>query len=374
MNEQTNHKESPVSNEVTQPAPADNLIPISLAAILQLASESGGKTTEKAALALRQRVLDPDSRTLAAIEAGAAQGVLLVELMLANNPANGDDRALTLTAEGWKAVLAEQQQRAVSALASKDDELDAYRRRVEREHELANEVAACESTLESAKARVSCAKDDLSMAHDKLAAFVRGDVQTSFIRKDGQRSAYERGLADFDPAKPEMINPFAHDPQAADWQRGYDEASAKAQAARDPAWFANAPLQMSFVASWMAELLMPDAALAELKRGKELSVAKHLVRAYERDYLLAERSGDAFLALPLYDRDEWAQLHEAEFGGSVEGTDQTDEARSVRQAGGELCGRVVKVGRKKLVIGPIKDGLKALPAQGETNADPEEAK
>jgi hypothetical protein len=64
-----------------------------------------------------------------------------------------------------------------------------------------------------------------------------------------------------------------------------------------------------------------------------------------------------FFAVRVYSLDEWAQLHEAEFGRAVKGFDQNDEAKQQRQTGGTNCGMVVKVGRRTGVLGPEREGL-----------------
>ena len=350
------------TNEPAASEPADQLIPRTLLAVLCFAAESGGSITEKEAIANRVRVLDPEARILSAIEQAAAEGVILVEL------AGESDRKLTLTGEGWKRAMSAAEAKAKEELAKKDDELRAYKVRVTKEHELASEVQACEADLESAKAEVSAAKERLAEAHSKLAIFVRGEVQTSFIKEepeanDGHKTAYEQGYGAFQPGKAEAVNPYPQDPQSSDWYRGYRAAKQAAGVPVSAEWVTAGLSPFTQVdADSASEALVAEGELVELRRGETLNLDHRTITAYERQYLVIDHDGldektGHFLALPLYTKDEWQQLHEAKFGRSVEGIDQTNEAANHRQQGGEFCGRVVKLGRKKAVVGPIKEGL-----------------
>ncbi len=55
---------------------------------------------------------------------------------------------------------------------------------------------------------------------------------------------------------------------------------------------------------------------------------------------------------PVFTRDEWGQSFGDAFGNPIAGVDANDEAKSKRIAGGIDAGRIVKVGRSKMVVGP----------------------
>ncbi len=136
---------------------------------------------------------------------------------------------LVLTCQGWTEAMAIAKKKADDEIQKKNDELRALHKRVKLEQELAEVVKACEADVEGCKAAVAAAKESLATANKKLAAFIRGEVQASFLGDDsptaptGQVTAYEKGMQDWDPAKAEAVNPFRDDPQRSDWQRGYDD-------------------------------------------------------------------------------------------------------------------------------------------------------
>lgn len=311
-------------------------------------------------------------------EITAAVGVLFLGGLVEKVNDNGSV-LLVLTCAGWTEAMALAKKKADEELAKKNDELRALHRHVATEKELAEEVRACEHEVEAAKQTVAACKESLAEANKKLAAFVRGDVQTSFLGDDsptaptGEVTAYEQGFRTWDPKKADAINPYPTDPQMSDWARGYEAAKAQnpktepAAKAGDPV-FPGAPKAIHKTADEIGtdidaldRAMMDEPERQEIRIGTPLNVATNTVSAYEREYLVIEGAGDGpdfqYLALPLYTKDEWQQLYEARFGRCVEGIDQTDEAKAQRQTGGEFCGKVVKIGRKKAVIGPVDDAL-----------------
>jgi len=342
---------------------------------------------------------------LAVLVRALASGDLITDTMPAAPTAFGitvhaqGDAALQILAKdviGWRSLVAAAQLALeLSQLDNqkKDDELRAHKERVRLEKELAGEVTACEADVEAAKNDLSAAKEHLAAANKKLAAFVRCDVQTSMA--DGKQetisgdvTAYEQGFRTFDASKAEAINPYRDDPQKADWQRGYDWAKKQAEVKAGAPLFdgaEKAPIK-SAKDLGKAELdllgfALDDNEREELRRGTALNVAGCVLNLYERDYLVADAVGEThFLMLPLYSKDEWASIgHEAKYGRTVEGVDQTDEAKVQRQTGGEFCGRVVKLGKKKLIVGPKSDALivwddqlEQAPAEGEKDGGQDE--
>lgn len=111
----------------------------------------------------------------------------------------------------------------------------------------------------------------------------------------------------------------------------------------------------------VAAALLPAEAMSG--EARKLSEAQ-TVQCYGKPWIVTHlwQAGDGSgtmraNVLPLYTRDEWQQLHEAEFGRFVADFDQSDEAKEQRQRGGDYCGLSVKVGRKTWIVGPQKDAL-----------------
>ena len=283
---------------------------------------------------------------------------------------------LVLTCPGWTEAMAQAKAKADAELAKKNDELRALHKHVATEKELAEEVRACEHEVEAAKQTVAACKESLAEANKQLAAFVRGDVQPSFLdtptAPTGEVTAYEKGMQAWDPNKADAVNPFRDDPQRSDWQRGYDAGKAQNPKKEAPqaggVIFKDAPKAIHKTADEIGthidaldRAMMDENERQEIRIGTVLGVAKNTVSAYEREYLIVMGDGGGpdfqYLALPLYTKDEWQQLYEARFGRCVEGIDQTEDAKAQRQVGGEFCGKVVKLGRKKAVIGPVDDAM-----------------
>lgn len=111
---------------------------------------------------------------------------------------------------------------------------------------------------------------------------------------------------------------------------------------------------------------------------KPMQIKEHVVTVKGSDYLPRQASPDCtrvFLQ-PVVTRDTWQQVYEEKYGRALVDFDQTDEAKEIRQAGGEDCGRPVKVGRLACVMGPESEGLVivavAAPA-ADAPTDPEHA-
>jgi hypothetical protein len=236
-------------------------------------------------------------------------------------------------------------------------ELRAHQEREAREKEAAGLVRATEHELEGAKAHTAAIKEKLAQANQALAAIVMGGAQTSFLEKKPEDAGEE-------PAS-----------EAERRWLGCKQVDAEKARVTFPA--------IDEVCPMGHEPLAPSE--------KPLSVTP--VTLYgELPFLVAEHYGTdgfrCFACLPLLSKDEWQQLYEAKYGRAVEGFDQSDEAKHQRQLGGPDCGRVVKLGRKKAVVGPKEQALIVCfetvedldehgdPAQGgagEDDSDPEEA-
>lgn len=306
-------------------------------------------------------------------EINAAIARLFIDGLIEKEGAKDCRTLLVLTCAGWTETLARASKAASEALEKKDDEIRALHKHIVTEKELAEEVKACEAEVESAKATVSACKEALATANTKLAAFVRGDVQTSFLdtptAPTGDVTAYEQGFRTWDPKKAEAINPYPADPQMGDWQRGYDAAKAQSPKLQDAfnekrAGVGEYPASKFYLdADTLKVRLLEEGTKAEIRAGNpKVGVKEHTVSLFERDYLvMADARGfgpESFQCLPLYSKDEWASMgHEAKYGRCVDGVDQTTEARDQRQAGGEFCGKVVKFCRSKAVIGPVDEAI-----------------
>lgn len=107
---------------------------------------------------------------------------------------------------------------------------------------------------------------------------------------------------------------------------------------------------------------------------KPMQIKEHVVTVKGSDYLPRQASPDCtrvFLQ-PVVSRDTWQQIHEEKFGRALKDFDQNPEAKEQRQAGGEDCGRTVKVGRLACVMGPESEGLVIVAAAvADAPAEPE---
>lgn len=92
---------------------------------------------------------------------------------------------------------------------------------------------------------------------------------------------------------------------------------------------------------------------------KPHAIGEFIIEVKGSRYLIRESSSDdkRWFAQPVHTKDEWQQLCEATYGRAIEDFDQSDEAKDTRQKGGPDCGRVVKAGRAKAVLGPESMGL-----------------
>lgn len=92
---------------------------------------------------------------------------------------------------------------------------------------------------------------------------------------------------------------------------------------------------------------------------KPHAIGEFIIEVKGSRYLIRESSSDdkRWFVQSVHTKDEWQQLCEATYGRAIEDFDQSDEAKDTRQKGGPDCGRVVKAGRAKAVLGPESMGL-----------------
>jgi hypothetical protein len=333
------------------PPPTDTLEAISAVQILLLVAAAGGSLPEAQIKIERAKVLD-ESRTDAALESCVTKGALFATL-------SGGGRSFELTATGWALSLAAVTERHKQEQTKKDVELRAFRRRLEDEHSLSHDVEMAALAVESCKQSLAAAKEDHNDALTKLAIYVKGDVQPTLfdIKPDaeptGELGAFERGAsAQAQGRKCEAPDGMEEDDAKA-WRRGW--RFSLMNGVKEQRDLSKLP--------GLTPAALADALVAAIPEGQDPPKveavksdalgAPHLVA----DALAAHQGKDRYLLLPLYEREEWATLHSATYGNAVVGRDQDDGAKARRQTGGEHCGRIVAVGRKKLAIGPMSDAV-----------------
>ncbi len=103
-----------------------------------------------------------------------------------------------------------------------------------------------------------------------------------------------------------------------------------------------------------------NALFPEFKPGKKAKdVGKMALPIKDTGYLIREKSKDGtrWFAQLLVDEETWKTTFQEKFGLPVVSFDTSAEARQVRHAGGEDCGRIVKVGKRTCVLAPEDQGL-----------------
>ena len=205
------------------------------------------------------------------------------------------------------------------------DECAGLREKDRREKQAASEVRSCEADVEACKAELAAAKQRHADANKRLAAIVWGDAQQSHP----ELTPVEQAAAEAPPKRFDL---------AIDQVIEIDE---------DPATIAGLVVK------------------AIVQGDKPTKIGKERIHEFMGlPYLVRqgwpEENPHRFFLQRLNSKDEWQQLYEAEFGRSVDGFDQSDDARHQRQTGGDDCGRVIAVGQKKYVLAPERHGLVLL--------------
>ncbi|MFM2089551.1 MAG: hypothetical protein RLZZ127_40 [Planctomycetota bacterium] len=232
-----------------------------------------------------------------------------------------------LTTIGWREVLRIKSARSALELKRKDDELAAHKKYHSEEQMLLNEIKSAEATVESKKGALQAAKEDLASAHEALAAHVAGGVQTTFIPE---------------PKKDAKADPAAG--VAQEWAKILPPVDPKSVRV----WPAKGCPDQKTITTGQT---MPEAMKQEKRKVEPIEAfgIPWIVSAL----WIEEKTGSSRAnLLPLLTKDEWQQLHEKTLGRAVEGFDQTDDAKHLRQKGGAWCGLVVRHGRQVYVVGP----------------------
>lgn len=235
------------------------------------------------------------------------------------------------------------------------DELAAHQEREEREKELTGDITKASKDVEAAKEVLAGKKAALATAHEQLFLFASGDTQTSHPALKGEDD--EEGDED-EQGRPAPVVHIPIPPAVA----------ATVQAAQDAVVASLTPKPFEHAVA--ADQVVPDHGLdllslrGRLRRDLPAAEKPHQIgpAVFECrgcQWLLRDVNDDEtrWFAQRVLSKDEWQQLHEKEFGMCVEGFDQNEEAKHHRTQGGEDNGRVVRVGKKKGVMGPEREGL-----------------
>lgn len=252
-------------------------------------------------------------------------------------------------------------QRLEARIRQLETENEAFREHVATEKEAAAEVERCKDAVESAKAVVSARKIDLADAHDQLVAVVTGvapQPKDKALTPDEDTDEIDPDRNYVAPLPAPVRTP--NDPPAI----GSSDIAGRVGAWRArlsiPAEKVVALASVGLTADLCAQMMGPVAHLAPSEKPQQVSG----VEAFQRTWLVLDGyEGGPWMGVPLYTKDEFGQLHAEEYGNAIVGFDQDKEVRERRQAGGLRCGLVVKIGRKSLVVGPLKDALIFVPDQ-----------
>lgn len=239
-----------------------------------------------------------------------------------------DSGLVVLTVTGWREVCRIKADMAATELKKKDDELKAHKKYHQEEQQLLNEIKAAEATLESKKGAVQVAKEDLSAAHEALAAHVAGGVQTSFL--DQPKKQDQTGNA------PTI---------APDWAKVLPQVDAKSVRVFP---VKGCPDQKKITTN----LIQPELMKQEKRKIEEPIEAFGVPWIVSALWIEEKTGASRANLLPLLTKDEWQQLHEKDLGRAVDAFDQTNEAKHLRQKGGPWCGLVIRSGRQVYVVGP----------------------
>lgn len=245
-------------------------------------------------------------------------------------------------------------------LARAQDELAAYKAHAAAEKAAADRIKQAQGEVEAAKQVLTGKKAALAEAHLALLGVVTGDAQTE--HPDLQPSDDED---DSDEEDLFAKAPVVKEAPAATSSPVISTAEPKPDAKE----FSHTLPVEQVISDHGIDLLRLRASLrAELpKTEKPHQIGPAVVEVRGCEWLVRQHNDDQtrwFLQRVLT-KDEWQQLHEQEFGRCVEGFDQHDEAKSLRTAGGDDCGRVVRVGKRKGVLGPEREGLVLVVTQAD---------
>lgn len=223
------------------------------------------------------------------------------------------------------------------------DRLAAFEARRGKEQQLLADRDATLHAIEAAKAKVAAEKKELSEIEAEIAALLKEPLPAPFSETPIGRVIAEAGGTAAAPA-----------PTVQAWADLLPPVE---------------PDSVRFLVGVGDELPTVDQVVGALITRESMAGEKRSLRAtqvvecYGRQWMVTHLWQDEETAaaranvVPLYTKDEWQQTHEGAFGRAVQDFDQSEEAKAQRQAGGEFCGLVVKVGRRALVVGPQKDAL-----------------
>lgn len=257
----------------------------------------------------------------------------------------------------------------------KDAELVALRREnkalrahQQEERQLANEVQAAELDLEGAQAERTAARERLAEANKRLATFVRGepkrDVETGKQQelmdtkpkgaKPGPLVDPTRdGAAAHKAGKLLGTNPWPKEaPERRLWDAGYLAAK-----------WGKAPMNRAIKYGLFLQGLIDAAIEGDCLPPGEKAPSVAAVSAGGHQWLVVDawKAGESdparFALVQLLPKTDYVDLWRSKYGPPVAGVDASDEAKATRTAGGVDCGRMVKVGAKQFVVGPMEAAM-----------------
>lgn len=271
---------------------------------------------------------------------------------------------VSMTTKGWRYLMIAKDELSKIEMGKLEDELRAHKDRVAEEHRLVQLVRSRESSVEAAKSGVTAAKERLEEALTQMTTFLSGAVQTTLKQAQevtGNMTAYEQGFSAFSRGQTlDRCTYEVESDQWLEWRRGWRLARMATVEERDAK-------KLKLKADDLSGFLLEDGALTVGEKAPKITDI--VVNCLEHDWLVIDavdtKPGAVpcpvkFLLLPIFSIDEWQQLCEKDFGRAVDGFDQNNEAKARRTAGGPDCGRIVKVGRKKGVVAPMKNAIAVL--------------
>lgn len=172
--------------------------------------------------------------------------------------------------------------------------------------------------------------------------------EMTWYRKMGATAAQQ--------GKTELDCPFSRESNAkglTGWLDGFREAKREDHSEREA-------LVQALFRPALVEASTQMTSDGLLPRGEECPRAV-TVKWDERPHLVVgflsaeenEAGIERWSLVPLLERDEWDSLYAETYGPAIAGVDKGDQEREVRVRGGVDAGRLVKCGRKKMVVAPL---------------------
>lgn len=271
----------------------------------------------------------------------------------ADGTASGEITADTVVITDEEAeTLREENATLTHALKLLRAELDNFKFRRDKEQELLSERDAALHAIESAKNNVAAEKQNLAKVEEEIAKLLRSPMPV--LWKDTPIGQFVSSAPEHQaPALPEAVTAEAPPP----WQ--------DVLPAVDPSMVRLVENESDLPSLESLEALVCMASIMEGEKRKPPTVM-----LFNRPYVVTagwnrppwdaqpgESIPTRYNCVPLFTKEEWAQLYEDAYGRAVADFDQSDEAKARRKNGGPWCGLVVKIGRSTHVVGPQEAGM-----------------